>query len=51
MNPEERDRMNAICFRIQTERDPKIFDELLRQLNELLFQKRQRTEQDRPSIN
>lgn len=36
MNPEERERMNALCKRIQEEKDPKVFEQLLRELNALL---------------
>lgn len=36
MTPEERDRMNAICQRIQEEKNPAVFDELVRQLNDLI---------------
>jgi hypothetical protein len=40
MTPEEREQMNKLCARIAVERDPTIFTELVRQLNELL-EKRQ----------
>jgi hypothetical protein len=36
LTPEERDRMNSICKRIQEEKDPAVFDELVRQLNDLI---------------
>jgi hypothetical protein len=36
MTPEERKRMNWLCVRIQEEKDPKIFDTLVCELNELL---------------
>ena len=42
MTPEEREEMNSLCVRIQTERDPKVFDELVRQLNDLIGQKYER---------
>ena len=36
MAPEERERMNALVHRIQEEQDPKIFAQLVEQLDELL---------------
>ena len=36
MTPEEREKMNDLCTKIQTEKNPEIFDDLVRQLNELL---------------
>ncbi len=39
MTPEERMEMNVLCEQIATEKDPKIFDQLVRQLNDLLEQK------------
>ncbi len=36
MTPDERERMNWLCQRIAEEKDPKIFDELVRELNDLL---------------
>jgi hypothetical protein len=36
MTPEERKRMNWLCTQIQEERDPKRFDQLITELNELL---------------
>jgi hypothetical protein len=42
MTPQERDRMNILVIRIQHERDPKIFDELVAELNELIAAKSQR---------
>ena len=36
VTPDERERMNWLCLRIQEEKDPKIFDELVHELNELL---------------
>ena len=42
MTPEERDRMNRICVRIQEERDPEVFDRLVDQLEELLEAKQER---------
>jgi hypothetical protein len=36
MTPEERERMNLLCLRIQDEKDPQTFDRLVRELNELL---------------
>jgi hypothetical protein len=42
MTPEERERMNYLCQRIQEEKDPKIFDELVRELDELMEAKHER---------
>jgi hypothetical protein len=42
MTPEERTRMNYLCKRIQDERDPKVFDELVMELNDLLETKHDR---------
>ena len=42
MTPEEREKMNEICKRIQTERNPEIFDQLVRELNDLLEIKHER---------
>lgn len=42
MNAEERKRMNWLCLRIQEEKDPNIFDELVRELNDLLEAKHER---------
>jgi len=36
MTPDERERMNHLCQRIQEEKDPGIFDNLVQQLLELL---------------
>jgi hypothetical protein len=42
MTSEERHNMNALCARIQDEKDPKVFDELIRELNELFEEKHER---------
>ena len=42
MTPQERDRMNILVMRIQHERDPQIFDELVAELNELIKAKSRR---------
>jgi hypothetical protein len=42
MKPEERERMNWLCIRIQEEKDPKTFDQLVRELNDLLEVKHER---------
>jgi hypothetical protein len=42
MTPEEREKMNEICKRIQTEKNPEIFDQLVRELNDLLEIKHER---------
>jgi hypothetical protein len=36
MTQDERERVNWLCARIQEEKDSKIFDELVRELNNLL---------------
>ncbi len=46
MTSEEREKVNLLIQRIQTEQDPKKFTELVDQLNELLDQKRQRIKSD-----
>jgi hypothetical protein len=42
MTPEERERMNDLCQRIQKENNPEIFDKLVRELNDLLELKHER---------
>ncbi len=42
MTSEEREKMNSLCLRIQNEKDPKVFDDLVRQLNDLLEVKHER---------
>jgi hypothetical protein len=42
VTPEEREKMNEICLRIQTERNPEIFDHLVRELNDLIAVKHER---------
>jgi hypothetical protein len=42
MTPEERELMNKVCQQIAVEKDPKTFDELVHQLNELLEKKEHR---------
>lgn len=39
MTPEERERLNELCRKVQQEQDPGKFDESVRELNELLEQK------------
>jgi hypothetical protein len=46
MTPEEREQMNRLCERIQIEKDPKIFMQLVDQLNKLLERKEKRLEQN-----
>jgi len=36
MTPEEQERMEHLCRRIAVEKDPQIFDQLVRELNDLL---------------
>ena len=42
MTPQERERMNSLCIRIQEERNPRQFEVLLQQLNEVIRQKERR---------
>ena len=42
MTPEEREKMNDLCKRIQTEKNPEIFDQLVRELNDLMEIKHER---------
>jgi hypothetical protein len=42
MAHEERERMNWLCTRIQEEKDPKIFDQLVCELNDLMEVKHER---------
>ena len=42
MTPEERKKMNDICTRIQIEKNPETFDQLVHELNELLEIKHER---------
>jgi hypothetical protein len=42
MTAEERERMDWLCSRIADEKNPLVFHELLRELNELMEKKRQR---------
>ena len=42
MTSEEREKMNELCKRIQTEKNPKIFDQLVCELNDLLEEKHER---------
>ena len=49
MTPEERDKMNALCRRIQDEKDSKKFSDLLEELDRLLNSKRERIQAARES--
>lgn len=42
MTPEERERMEYLCKRIEIEKDPTTFDELVKELNDLIEVKHQR---------
>jgi hypothetical protein len=42
MTPEEKEQMNMLCARIAVEKDPTMFDQLVRQLNDLLEKKHDR---------
>lgn len=39
---EEHERINELCRRVQAEKDPKIFDQLVKELNDLLEHKHER---------
>jgi hypothetical protein len=52
MTPEEREQMNELCARIAVEKDPAIFTQLVRQLNDLLEKKQHglsSQQQEKPS--
>jgi len=42
MTPDEREKMNELCRRIQDEKNPKLFDELVQELLQLLEKKHER---------
>lgn len=42
MTAEERQRMNWLCLRIQDEKDPEVFDELVQELIHLMEVKHER---------
>jgi hypothetical protein len=42
MTRNEQDRMNELCKRIAVEKDPKVFDQLVKELDNLLEVKRVR---------
>ena len=42
MTPEEREKMNDLCKQIQTEKNPEVFDQLVRELNDLIEIKHER---------
>jgi len=44
MTPEEKLKLDDICRKVIAEKDPKIFDELVKQMNDLLEQKYGRLE-------
>lgn len=48
MTAEERKQMNWLCLRIQDEKDPKLFSQLVEELNELLERKENRLESSPP---
>jgi hypothetical protein len=49
MIPDEREKMAILCERIAKEQDPKKFNNLVQQLNELLGKKRQRIQPEHTS--
>ncbi len=51
MTPEERERMDRLCERIQIEKDPQIFDQLVRELNDLIEIKHERIHPERRDGN
>jgi len=42
MTPEEEERLNELCRGVIAEKDPKKFDELVKQMNEMLNKKYER---------
>jgi hypothetical protein len=42
VTPEERERMTEVCKQIQTEKNPETFDQLVRELNDLIEIKHER---------
>lgn len=42
MTPDEREKMNSLCIRIQNEKSPEVFDDLVKQLNDLIEAKHER---------
>jgi hypothetical protein len=42
MTPEERERFEWLCKQVETEKDPKKFDQYVRELNDLLEAKHER---------
>ena len=51
MSPEERERMNWLCARIQEEKDQKRFTELVMELNALFEKKENRLADQGPKAN
>ena len=51
MTPEERELMNQLCQRIQTEKNTRRFTALVEQLNELLEQAHHELEPEKPKPN
>jgi hypothetical protein len=47
--PEEREKMDQLCTRIQNEKNPQIFDQLVRELNDLIEIKHERIHQEHKS--
>ena len=47
MTPEECERMDWLCIRIQDEKDPKKFEALVRELNDLFDKKLSRIDPER----
>ena len=39
MTPEEQEQLNELCRRVIAEKDPKTFEELVKQMNDLLEKK------------
>jgi len=42
MTPDEREKMEELCGRLASEKDPEIFDRLVKELNDLLDEKHAR---------
>jgi hypothetical protein len=51
MTPDEREQINYLCKRIESEQDPVTFNRSVEELNDLLEAKRSRIHPDRAASN
>lgn len=42
MTPEEQEKLNELCRRVIAEKDPKVFDKLVKEMNDMLEKKYER---------